>query len=253
MLYDFNTGPNERPSLSALSRTPRLWSATGNLQIMRDLDGNVLTLHLTVLGDSLGYGTGASSPSNGFTQIVYRALTRHANEHSFTNLSVPGATMNDVAMFQVSHIPAEVDALLLVVGANDVPNTSDPAIFIEQYGRLLGRIRSSAPLAELFVTGVPNIGLTPHVPEEAKPFVESLCASLSESMREQATTHQATFIDLFTITNLARGHGLRYLAEDSFHPSDRGYALMARGALPVIQAVLRASAAAEDTDEITGA
>ncbi len=220
---------------------------------MRDLHGNVLSLHLTVLGDSLGYGTGASTPSNGFTQIIYRALAKAAAEHSFTNLSVPGATMNDVAMFQVSRIPAEVDTLLLVVGANDVPNTTDPAIFAEQYARLLGRVRASAPLAQLFVTGIPNIAVTPHVPDEAKPFVSSLCELLSGSMREQAATHQATFIDLFAITNLARDHGVRYLAEDCFHPSDRGYALMARGALPVIQAVLRTNGIGGDTDEISGA
>ena len=42
--------------------------------------------------------------------------------------------MNDVTMFQVSRVPPEVDAVLLVVGANDVPNTTDPAIFSEQYG-----------------------------------------------------------------------------------------------------------------------
>jgi lysophospholipase L1-like esterase len=206
---------------------------------MRDLHGNVLTLHLTVLGDSLGYGTGASSSSNGFTQIVYRLLARDAAEHSFTNLSVPGATMNDVATWQVSRIPAETDTLLLVVGANDVPNTSDPNIFGEQYARLMGRIRASAPLAHLFVTGLPNIALTPHVPDEAKPFVASMCELLSKTMREQAATHQAFFIDLFSITNRANGHVLRYLSEDWFHPSDRGYALIARGALPVMQTVLR--------------
>ncbi len=206
---------------------------------MRDLHRNVLTLHLTVLGDSLGHGTGASTPSNGFTQIVYRALARDAAEHSFTNLSVPGATMNDVATWQIPHIPPESDTLLLVVGANDVPNASDPTLFGEQYGRLLGRIRATSPLSHLFVTGIPNIALTPHVPDEAKPFVASMCELLSETMREQAETHQAFFIDLFTITNRANGHASRYLAEDCFHPSDRGYALMARGALPVMQTVLR--------------
>lgn len=195
-------------------------------------------LHLVVLGDSLGYGTGASVPSNGFTQIVYRALSRNVAEHSFTNLSVPGATMHDVLSFQVSHIPEAADTLLLVVGANDVPNTNDPMIFAEQYGRLLGRVRTAAPHAHLFVTGIPNIAITPHVPDDAKPFVASLCELLSTSMREQAARHQAAFIDLFAITNLANGHAQRYLAEDCFHPSDRGYALIARGALPVLQNVL---------------
>lgn len=205
---------------------------------MRDLSGNVLTLHLTVLGDSLGHGTGASSPTNGFTQILYRALSRNAAEHSFTNLSVPGATMSEVATFQLPHIPSHADTLLLVVGANDVANTNDPAVFGEQYARLVGRIRATAPLAHLFVTGLPNMALTPHVPLEAKPFIASMCELLSASMREQAETHQAIFIDLFRITNLADGHASRYLSEDEFHPSDRGYALIARGALPVMQSVL---------------
>lgn len=206
---------------------------------MRDLNRDALTLHFTVLGDSLGFGTGASTPSNGFTEIVYRTLSRRAAEHSFTNLSVPGATISDVAMWQVSHIPGEVDALLLVVGANDVANTNDPALFAEQYGRLLGRVRAAAPLAQLFVTGIPNMAITPHVPQEAKAFVASVCELLSGTMREQAATHQATFIDLFAITNLANGHVNRYLAEDAFHPSDRGYALIARGALSVMHDVLR--------------
>lgn len=206
---------------------------------MRDLHGNVLTLHLTVLGDSLGYGTGASTPSNGFTQIVYRTLARNAAEHSFTNLSVPGATINDVATWQIPHISPESDTLLLVVGANDVAGANDPNVFGDQYGRLLGRIRATAPLAHLFVTGIPNIALTPHVPDDAKPLIASMCELLSAAVREQAETHQAFFIDLFAITNRANGHASRYLAEDCFHPSDRGYALIARGALPVMQTVLR--------------
>jgi lysophospholipase L1-like esterase len=197
------------------------------------------TLHLAVLGDSLGFGTGASTPSNGFAQLVYRALSRDAAEHSFTNLSGPGATIHDVTTWQVLRIPPEADTLLLVVGANDVPSASDPAAFGEHYGRLLGRIRAAAPLARLFVTGIPNIALTPHVSDDTKPFVAAMCEALSIAMREQAETHQATFIDLFAITNRADGHASRYLAEDCFHPSDRGYALIARGALPVIQAVFR--------------
>ncbi len=205
---------------------------------MRDLHGNVLTLHLTVLGDSLGHGTGASTPSNGFTQILYRALSRDAAEHSFTNLSVPGATMSEVTTFQVPHIPAEADTLLLVVGANDVVNYTEPEVFSEHYGRLLGRIRATAPLAHLFVTGLPNMGLTPQIPDEAKPFITATCEQLSAMMREQAEAHQAVFIDLFRITNLADGHAARYLSEDEFHPSDRGYALIARGALPVMHEVL---------------
>lgn len=205
---------------------------------MRDLYGNALTLHLTVLGDSLGYGTGASTPSNGFTQILYRTLSRDAAEHSYTNLSVEGATMSDVGTFQVPHVPAHADTILLVAGANDVVMSNDPVTFGEQYGRLLGRVRSSAPLARLFVTGLPNIAITPQVPDEAKPFVASMCENLSGAMREQAEAHQAVFIDLFRITNLADGHIARYISEDDFHPSDRGYALIARGALPVMHSVL---------------
>ena len=205
---------------------------------MRDLSGNALTLHLTVLGDSLGYGTGASTPSNGFTEILYRTLSRDAAAHSFTNLSVPGATMNEVLTFQVPHIPSHADTLLLVVGANDVVNLNDRVIFGEHCGRLLGRIRAGAPSARLFVTGIPNMAITPQVPDEAKPFVASMCENLSAAMREQAETHQGIFIDLFGITNLADGHASRYLSEDDFHPSDRGYALIARGALPVMQSIL---------------
>ncbi len=208
---------------------------------MRDLHGNVLTLHVAVLGDSLGYGTGASSPSKGFTQTLYRTLSRHAAEHSFTNLSVPGATMNEVATFQVPHIPSHVDTIVLVVGANDIVTINDPASFADHFGRLLGRIRATAPLARLFATGLPNIAMTPHVPNEVKSFIASTCELLSKVMREQAERHQAVFIDLFRITNFADGHVLRYLSEDQFHPSDRGYALIARGALPVMQAVLESA------------
>jgi lysophospholipase L1-like esterase len=191
--------------------------------------------HLTVLGDSLGCGTGASSLERGFTQILYRALSRSAKECSFTNLSVPGATVNDVLTWQLPRIAADADMILLVVGSNDVPTTTDPQTFAQEYGRLLGRIRAMAPAAHLVVTGIPNIALTPHVPEEAKPLVSTLCRILSTEMEMQAETHQAQFIDLFAITDLANAHVVKYLAEDRFHPSDRGYALIARGILAVLR------------------
>jgi lysophospholipase L1-like esterase len=201
---------------------------------MRDLNRNVLSLHLTVLGDSLAHGTGASTPENGFASIVYRSLVRHVAEHSLVNLSVPGATINDVLAWQVGHLPVHADATLLVVGSNDVPNATDPAQFGVEYGRLLGKIRAASPFAPLFVTGIPNIAVTPQVPDEAKPFIEALCLALSTEIEMQAATHQADFIDLYEITNRANGHASKYLAEDNFHPSNRGHALLARGALSVI-------------------
>lgn len=206
---------------------------------MRDLHRHVLTLHFAVLGDSLAYGTGATRAENGFTRILYRALARDAVEHSIVNLSVPGATINDVLAWQVARIPAYADVILLVVGSNDVPLTTDPQRFAQEYGRLLGRIRAAAPNARLFVTGIPNIGVTVHVPDEVKPVVAGLCSTLSTEIAMQAATHQAEFIDLFAITSRAGGHAAKYLAEDGFHPSDRGYALIARGALSQMQAALR--------------
>ena len=90
---------------------------------------NAEPLHLTVLGDSLAYGTGASRPERGFAQLLYSALSRHAADRSFTNLSVSGATINDVLAWQVSRIPRDTNMLLLVVGSNDVPSTTDPQTF----------------------------------------------------------------------------------------------------------------------------
>jgi lysophospholipase L1-like esterase len=196
-------------------------------------------LAMTVLGDSLALGTGASDPANAFAFRIYRALLAARPGSEVTNDAIGGSRVADVTRLEVPELDPQADLVLLIVGGNDVVRRTPTKQFANDYARLLAAVRARAPHATVVACGVPDVARSPLF-TDSYAKTEALARADNLAVRTDARTYGAAYVDLFTLTK-ARGSNPDFFSADDFHPSDAGYAQLERVTLPV---VLRALAKA---------
>lgn len=197
-------------------------------------------VNMVVLGDSLAYGTGASSPKNGYAYRVFSDIKRTHPQSTYANLAVPGATSIDVLRNQVPKLRREnATLILLTVGSNDAFVYRDVVKFTKDYRRLLVAIRAEAPHARIVATGMPDASESSHVPAFARTIVATMCAMQNEVIAKESSAQGARVVDLYALTSqLKKRDRPRFLSHDDLHPSDAGYAEIANAALPVVRAAV---------------
>jgi acyl-CoA thioesterase-1 len=162
------------------------------------------------LGDSLSQGIGARSIRGGWVGQLHARLLAEGRPVRLVNLSVTGARVHDVADRQLPQLAAldVVPALVTVlVGANDMVPRRRRAEAAASYPRILAALPRGRSVAGTM------------------PRRNGGAAAVNALIDEAAARGQVRVADL-------RGMTVRALigsrAEDHFHPSERGYADLAR-------------------------
>ncbi|GAC1393530.1 MAG: hypothetical protein NVSMB31_13020 [Vulcanimicrobiaceae bacterium] len=132
-------------------------------------------VNLTVLGDSLARGWGASRPEFTLVNRVFRHLSAQRPHSRLYNLSAPGVTAREIIARQLPGLRARPCSVVFVVsGANEVQQYDRPSFFERDYTSLLAQIRSRDPEAVLVCAGVPDVSLAQKIPFFVKPPIRWL-------------------------------------------------------------------------------
>ena len=156
-----------------------------------------MTLRLAVLGDSIGFGIGATRTADTLAPRLAAALLAAGLPADARVFAVPGARSADLVRQVTSVASWPPDLALIVIGANDLTHFV-PA---EQAAASLGRVvRSLRELsAQVLLAPAPDLSIVPHVPPPMRPLVRLFC-------------------------------------HDRFHPSSAGYAVIAQALTPALLA-----------------
>jgi lysophospholipase L1-like esterase len=194
---------------------------------------------ITVLGDSLALGTGASDTSHGFAFDLYRDIaTRHPGSE-ITSDAIGGSIAADVLRLQVGRLrERRADCIIVCVGGNDVARGIDPASFARSYDALLGAVRRAAPRAQIIAVGVPDVSISPLFADHAAA-IQRLAKEDDRAARAAAAAHGAAYVDLLGVTRRMRD-AATFLSADRFHPSDAGHAVIAAAVRPVLDRAIAA-------------
>jgi acyl-CoA thioesterase I len=197
-------------------------------------------VRLTIVGDSLARGWGASSPAHSFASLVYTNVRQKSPAATMRNLGTPGATSDEIATKEVPNIRVGACSLVVIIsGANDVQKLYTPGHFRNSYARLLQRVRGRLPDGALVVMGLPDVSLSPIIPWPLKPFESWLSKDGSTSIATASGQYGAAFVPLYAISHEQAYRESSLLSGDGIHPNDEGYRIMAGAALPSIMMVLR--------------
>jgi lysophospholipase L1-like esterase len=194
---------------------------------------------LTIVGDSLARGWGATAPQHDFAFLVYSGVKRSSAKTTMRNLGIPGATTEEIARSEVPRIATGRCSLVVVIsGANDVQKLYSASRFRTSYHELLRALRARIPDGGFVVMGLPDVSLSPRIPWFLKPMESQLSKDASASIAGEAARYRCAFVPLYALSHRQayRAHSL--LSADGIHPNDAGYRIMANAALPAIAAVL---------------
>lgn len=195
-------------------------------------------VRITVLGDSLAFGTGASEPTGGFAFRIYEQIARTRPGSEITSVAIGGTTVADVERLEVARLRGtKPDLVLLCVGGNDVVRRTDPARFAASYAAVVAQITRTVPHARLVIFGVPDVSVSPLFADFDASLVGELSRRDDRAVRAIARHAGASFVDLFALSRQARASS-GFFSSDQFHPSDAGHERIARLALPTIRRAL---------------
>ena len=199
-----------------------------NSKWWRDLAKKKGDLLYVAIGDSAAQGIGASAPHRGYVGLLARQI-REATGRTVRvlNLSVSGATVGLAVRDQLPRFMKvrQPDIVTVAIGANDIA-LWDPVAFEAGIRRLFGALPTHAIVADL-----PCFHL---------PHNERKVAVANGIVRRVAAENGLTLAPLHEVT---RRQGIRraltQVANDMFHPNDRGYRIWADAFGPVLAGDLR--------------
>lgn len=199
-----------------------------NSKWWRDLAKKKGELLYVAIGDSAAQGIGASAPARGYVGLLAHQIRETTGRTvRVLNLSVSGATVGLAVRDQLPRFMKvrEPDVVTVAIGANDIA-LWDPVAFEAGMRQLFGALPAHAIVAD-----VPCFHL---------PHNERKVAVANGIVHRIAAENGLTLAPLHEVT---RRQGIRralgQVANDMFHPNDRGYRIWADAFGPVIDADLR--------------
>ncbi|MEX2622081.1 MAG: SGNH/GDSL hydrolase family protein [Egibacteraceae bacterium] len=202
-----------------------------------EVPGDARALRLVVIGDSLAAGTGAPTVAGALpTQIAERVAAELDRSVAVRGHAVSGARTADVFDTQVPLIAeSEPDAVVIVVGSNDVTHATPPWTLRSRTDDLLEATRAAAPGTPIVLAGIPLFGGADRLPLPLRwvvmAYARPLRSAQAEVVRE---THGVAYVDIAGDAS-PRFRGVPdAMSADGYHPSPVGYAFWADAIAPAV-------------------
>ena len=176
---------------------------------------------LLILGDSTGYGTGATRSSESVAGQIGAAFPALA----IVNKSANGRTAAQLTRY-VQNFTGFYDVILLQIGANDLLRHTPPAEVVKRVEILVKRL--SPHTKQLIVMTASNIGAAPRFDRKTKEVYTMASRIYENLMAELAlNTKTFTFVKLFTEPEFDPFvlHPEINTSCDGLHPTSAGYRL----------------------------
>lgn len=197
--------------------TLRLPEAAGLREGVEGAVFGAAPLRLLVVGDSSAAGVGVEQQGDALAQPLATALSRSLQRPVAWQLVAQSGvdTVEALALLKDLHA---ADALVTVLGVNDVTAQHGPQRFINDYQRLLGQVRAQAGAPLFFACGLPPMHLLPALPQPLRWYLGACATRLDQALQQWiATTPGAHFFSL----RWSGGSG--EVARDGFHPGPAQY------------------------------
>ena len=189
-----------------------------------------------VLGDSLARGTGDESGLGIGGRLVEELQKRRVPVNKSVNLAVNGARVHDLDQLlqsaNVRRLIAESNVIVVSIGGNDLwgdnnfrnsaPRDPEKVMtgVMDEVAKAVKTVRDQNKTARIFVIGLYNPFSTAPMGRALTPFVNRWNASLVERFAGDPNVVIVQTSDIFAFRDR--------LSFDKFHPSNEGYALIAR-------------------------
>ncbi len=200
-------------------------------------------VRVTWLGDSLAAGLGCEDVVDTPAHLAARLLERPVE---VTMLAVPGARAIDVLDKQLPQMPAQVDLVVVCVGANDVAGATPRARYAAQLDEIL---RTLAPTPVVLLT-LPDMAMPDRLAQPLRSLAGAAAKWFESARASVAAMHpHVTSVDIASRpSGINRKAGRVMLCADRFHPGPEGYRVWAERIATASHQILESATAPSFAD-----
>lgn len=189
-----------------------------------ETSGSGPKLTYVVIGDSTTVSQGGSY-GRGYARVSAQHLSE-SYEVTMTNLGISGATARSVIDEQLEQAVAlKPDLVLLGVGANDVTHFTKLSDVTESFQKIVNKLRAANSEVKIVVTRSPAVDSVSRFPIGARQLIKLRVNQLNSALQPLIDSNNLTIAPIAEETRQAFLDDPSLLAEDKFHPNDRGYGL----------------------------
>lgn len=196
-------------------------------------------IELAVLGDSSVAGVGVTGVDDTLpVQVAQRVADRSGRTVHVVGHGRSGATTQDVLVHQVAAVRTTPDAVVLVVGTNDVTHLTPLGALGRTTAQLFAELTADG--SPLVVSSLPEFRAMRVLPNPLMAAARSY-AGLVHLVQTRAAGRN----DLVRFVDVRRAVGWEFvddastMSADRFHPSAAGYGRIADALAPSVLAMLR--------------
>ena len=199
-------------------------------------------LSLVVLGDSTGAGQGAPYKA-GIAVYCARLLAERGRRVSLVNLSVSGATTQDVRRDQLASVAdLRPDVALIAAGANDVTSLRRTGAIAGDLRAVVRGLRDANAGVRIVLTGSPDVGSSPRLAQPLRAVAGARTRQVNRAIRELIAREDLTLAPIAARTGPLFKRDRSLFSPDRYHPDARGYATWRP---PLAEALAEAGALAQ--------
>jgi lysophospholipase L1-like esterase len=184
---------------------------------------------ILVLGDSTGYGTGASQSENSIAGLI----SRDYSSYSIENNSVNGRTISDLKPLTVN-IYDQYKMILLQIGGNDILQNREVSEVEIELKEIISNLSDNTDSIVMMSSG--NVGGASTFNAEQSKRYESITRDFRSMFIRVADETEIDYVDLFLepADDPFVSQPNTYLSIDGLHPSDTGYAYWYQKLKPIL-------------------
>jgi len=195
-------------------------------------------VELRVLGDSTAAGVGAAGVDDALpVQVAERVARDLGRSVHVVGHGVSGARTADVRHTQLTLLDADVDAVVIVVGSNDVLHLTPTPRLQDQTRDLLEA--AAATGTPVVLGGVPRFAGVTALARPLRDVTDGFAGLQREAQRRAAAqVDGAVFVDIAALASPRFAGRPEAFSSDEFHPSAVGYGFWADALAPAVVAAV---------------
>lgn len=175
------------------------------------------------LGDSLTAGVGTTSITNTIPYQTTQILAQN-NNVTVRTFGYPGARVNSILLVSKQQKNEKSDLTVIFIGINDVFNRTPVKEFSQDLETIVANMKLSS--TKIVLISLPFLGTNSSIPFPYDFLYNFQLNRYNNEIKTVADNNNLQLIDLYQLTN-GKLSDPSLFASDAFHPSDRGYILIA--------------------------
>jgi lysophospholipase L1-like esterase len=177
---------------------------------------------LLIIGESTAAGVGASKEETTFANQVYQEL---GQEFQVLNLGKNGLKAAELPQLFASAkiVPPSIAVVVILIGANDCFGFTNPKEFAQEILSFAAQLHKKYGTIKTVIQVIPPVHLFPAIPWIGKVLLGMHRYLLSHALQAKIKDYP-----MIEFMQNKQKFEASFFASDGIHPSDRGYAALAK-------------------------